>query len=198
VSLVELFHSVIQDGTMLVSLGRKEQTEDLVELLLACHQRIRTFSALAVTIASAADAPEGEVTEACHRCERYFVEALPLHVEDEEVSLLPRLRGLRPALDEALDLMHDEHLAHRPLLQELLAALRAVRGAPSDGEARGRLASAASALEPAFDRHLENEERVVFPAVRELLSPATHAEIVGELRARRQPAMGAGDQGASQ
>ncbi len=170
----------------LFSIGRRPQAEGLVDLLLECHQRIRAFTALAAQVGRRGDLPDAEVIDACLRCERYFTEALPLHVRDEEESLLPRLRGRSPAVDEALAAMHRQHDEHLPLLAPLLAALREARGAPADTAPRARLAAAAAAAEAAFDEHLAIEERTLFPAARAL--PADQqAAVVAELRARRRP-----------
>ena len=54
----------------------------------------------AAILALFAAEPRVGVLEASRRCERYFSEALPLHVEDEEQSLLPRRRGRTPELDD--------------------------------------------------------------------------------------------------
>ncbi len=172
---------------MLVSIGHRSRPEDLVGLLAACHERIRTFVRLAQTLGRRADVSEGEVLEASRRCERYFGEALPLHVEDEEQSVLPRLRGRTPELDAALADMHAQHASHLPQLEALLVALRGLGARPSDRARREALRAFADALVVEFDAHLELEERVIFPAVRALLSGDEQARIMAELRARRRP-----------
>jgi iron-sulfur cluster repair protein YtfE (RIC family) len=173
---------------MLTSLGTRPPPEDLVGLLLECHQRIRTFARLAEDVGRRRELPDAEVVDACARVERYFTQALPLHVEDEERSLLPRLRGQQAAVDAALDAMHAQHDEHAPFLRALLAASAEVRRAPRDTATRDGLLAAASALAAEFERHLVNEEQVLFPAVRELLGADAQAQAIAELRARRQPA----------
>lgn len=171
---------------MLVSIGKRERSEELVDLLLECHGRIRQFLELAREAGERRDLPVVDVVDACTRVERYFVEALPLHVRDEEDSILPRLSGRSSELDRALSQMQAEHQEHEPLLARLLSACRAVRAAPADPLCLLELSQAAAALGQAFDRHLELEETVVFPALRQLLSDALRAQITNELRARRQ------------
>jgi len=61
------------------------------DLLLACHVCIRAFTALAGRLASADPAPDAEVAAAAQRVHRYHFVALPLHQEDEERSIAPRL-----------------------------------------------------------------------------------------------------------
>jgi iron-sulfur cluster repair protein YtfE (RIC family) len=169
---------------MLVQLGKREATEDLVALLLECHARIRRFVGLAGEAAAADGVADAEVREVLSRCERYFMEALPLHVEDEEQSLLPRLQAAGGALAHALDTMRAEHLEHAPGLQALLEASRALRTAPREPAARARLASVARQLGADFERHLIAEEQIIFPALRALPS-AAQREILAELRERR-------------
>lgn len=170
---------------MLITLGPRSQPDDLVGLLLECHHRIRTFVRLAEEVGRRVALRKSEVVDACERCARYFREAMPLHVEDEEQSVSPRLRGLREEVDGALDTMHAQHGEHEPLVRELLAALEDVRGAPGEPEGRARLRSRAAALAAQLEPHLYAEEHVLFPAVRSLLTPEVQAEIVLELRARR-------------
>src|SRR5690348_4599251 len=96
---------------MLVQLGgsRRTQGDGPVELLLECHERIRTFIALARAAGEKPDAPAAEIADACTRVERYFSKALPLHVLDEELSVLPRLRGSSPDVDRVLHDMESQH-----------------------------------------------------------------------------------------
>jgi hemerythrin-like domain-containing protein len=171
---------------MLVRIGsRSGSSEDLVDLLLACHDRIRSFTALARAAAERSDAGADDVIDACSRVERYFVEALPLHVRDEEESVLPRLEGRSAEVDGALRLMKEQHERHQPMLRDLLDVLSALRRDPSAGALRSDVARAAGALERAFAEHLALEEAVVFPAIRVLLSPLEQTEIKDELRRRR-------------
>lgn len=172
---------------MLISIGKNRKTEaaDLVELLLECHERIRRFAGLARAVAERSDLPSDEVVDVCARVERYFVEALPLHVRDEEDSLLPRLRGREPDVDAALASMEAQHAGHGPKLRAVLDASAALRGSPSDASCKAALATAALELERDFEEHLALEEAILFPAVRRLLADPVQAEIVAELRARR-------------
>ena len=169
---------------MTVILGHRRRSGDVVDALLECHDRIRTFTALALA-AGERDAPAAEIIDACARVERYFTEALPLHVADEESSLAPRLRGCSPDIDGALATMHAQHGEHDRAVRELLEAAAGVRVAPADVSRRARLAAAARELEQAFAEHLRLEEEVIFPALRRLLSPADLDAIAGEQRARR-------------
>lgn len=172
---------------MLVNIGRRSHPEGLVDLLLACHGRIRSFGALALAVGRRTDASPEECREASGRCRRYFSEALPLHVADEEQSLLPRLRGVDPTLDEALRTMASEHDDHAAQVAELLDALRGVEATPRGDAAHTRLVRIASHLVDAFERHLEAEERLIVPRIPILLAPEEQDAVLAELRARRRP-----------
>ncbi len=170
---------------MLISKGPRAPSEDLVSLLLECHERIRRFVRLAVEAGSRVDAPAREIVEACQSTARYFEQALPLHVRDEEESVLPRLRGHSREVDAALDTMHAQHVSHRPDLEALLSALRAVERAPDDMTLRAPLVTIAKQLTVDFEEHLTLEEQVLFAALPQALSIEEQREVIAELRARR-------------
>jgi hemerythrin-like domain-containing protein len=163
-----MFHSI---GTR-----REDRDGDVVDRLVECHGRIRDVLALAEKIAVTPDVPADELRAAAERVRRYLVEALPLHVADEEQELLPRLRGRSVEVDAALATMHGEHREHDPLVARMIAACEAV-----DATAVGEVIAL---LAPALRAHLEVEEAVVFPALRAL--PAAEQEaIVAAMKARR-------------
>jgi hemerythrin-like domain-containing protein len=171
---------------MLTRLGRPAAPGDAVDLLLECHQRIRSFLALSRRIAEAGDVDGAEVAEAAARVRRYFTEALPLHARDEEDSILPRLRGRDAAVDAALEAMAREHLEHERPLSALVSVCEVLsRDAGRRGDLVPQIAAATGELERHFAGHLRCEETVIFPAVRRLLDPAADLEIVREIRARR-------------
>ncbi|BDG09965.1 hemerythrin domain-containing protein [Anaeromyxobacter paludicola] len=173
---------------MLTRLGARPAEGDLVDLLLDCHQRIRTFTELAARLAAAERPAPDEVRDAAARVHRYFSEALPLHARDEEESILPRLEGRDAAVDRALSEMRAEHAAHEEPVGAVLALCAALRDDPSrHAELAPALARAAAGLRGHFERHLEAEERVIFPAIRRLFDAQADARARDELRARRAP-----------
>jgi iron-sulfur cluster repair protein YtfE (RIC family) len=170
---------------MLARIGKPAAATDAVDLLLECHERIRSFLALARRVA-AADPAEDGVGDAALRVRRYFGEALPLHARDEEESILPRLRGVEPVVDAALETMAREHREHEPLLVQLVGASARVAQAPEAlVEVAPLLGEVGRELEALFAEHLRREEEIVFPAMRRLLDRAADAAIVREMRGRR-------------
>ncbi|MGH9393327.1 MAG: hemerythrin domain-containing protein [Terriglobales bacterium] len=158
-------------------------TQDAIELLLSCHQRIRHFTRLAVLL-SQAPATAAEVAQAALAVHRYYSQALPLHEADENESVYPRLRAAAPPaeLAAANQAMVDQHRALDANIARLLPLWTAIAAAPARAaEAR----AGAEQLQEAWDEHLELEERCVFPALREWLSPLDLEAIRREMRERR-------------
>jgi len=155
--------------------------EDPRDLLFACHGRIRSFLALA---AKAMEGPCDRLrVDAAREAGRFFALALPLHAEDEDRSVAPRLRALGDReLDAELDSMTSEHEPIEELARTVAAACASLvetQRAPSAAlESIARL----SAL---LEGHLEREERIVFPALHRL-SAGARREIAAEARERRK------------
>ena len=172
---------------MLIQIGSSKEPSDIVDLLMECHQRIRSFIGLASRLADVEGNSPEEVRDAAKRVTRYFSGALPLHVADEEESILPRLLRKDTELDATLERMHREHVEHEPHLATLIEVCRMLEDSPQRlDQVRQRLRSTASWLETEFDRHLGQEEKVILPAIRGLLTKEERAEILNELRNRRQ------------
>jgi iron-sulfur cluster repair protein YtfE (RIC family) len=166
----------------LLRTGAKPPAEQTpASLILECHARIRSFAAIAVRLAGE-DAPEAELCEAATGVHRYFTQALPRHVADEELSVAPRLRQFAPETGDALAAMEREHRAHEELLARLIPAWESLRADP--GPRRFTLADA-TRLQAALEEHLAAEERLVVPALVRLPGAESDA-IVEELRQRRR------------
>jgi iron-sulfur cluster repair protein YtfE (RIC family) len=175
-----MLHSIGRTGLRTVGPGP-------VDLLRECHHRIRTVLAVAARLARATDAPRAAVTEAANRALRYFVLAMPLHEEDEERSVTPRLlqAGADVELAAALTQMAGEHRATHELLSSLEDMWERIARQPSllPTVAR-RMGEQTASLQRLLDGHLAMEERIVFPAVG-LLPADAQGEIRGEMVARR-------------
>jgi iron-sulfur cluster repair protein YtfE (RIC family) len=165
----------------IVRLGSRPPIDETASsLLLDCHARIRSFAQLAVRLAEA-EATDSDLTDAAARVHRYFTQALPLHVADEEQSLAPRLRRFAPDSAEALAAMEREHHAHHGLLARLLPAWHALS---SDPQLRRDTLTDARRLQIELEEHLAAEERLIIPAMARLPEEEARAMVV-EMRARR-------------
>jgi len=168
---------------MLFAIG-KRATGDLADQLLACHDRIRRFVALAARLATEPAAPE-ELAAAARIIARYFSESFPLHLADEEAAA--RVLAARDEmLDAALGDMMMDHVAHAADVAELVAICRGIADEP---EARPQMSEALAAvvqrLEGAFAQHLALEERVILPAIRHL---PPHYQLALRVAAQRRRA----------
>lgn len=155
-----------------------------VASFLECHNRIDRFLTGMGRLAALDDLADPRAPEAARQCARYFREGLPLHGQDEDLSLAPRLRAVNPgpaALD-ALDQMALDHAQMDEGLPALLAQLDAIAaGTPGTPEA---LRSGHAWLDQLLRTHVALEEAVVFPACA-ALDADTLAIIAAEMRARR-------------
>ena len=121
-----------------ISLAKNHsKTQDAVDLLIGCHQRIRHFTGVAMKLAHAQGASPEEVTQAAAGAHRYYTVSLPLHEADEEDTLRPRLDALgddelgpcplgRLRLIRRADLVDDQNAG---FAQPLEVCKRELRGA---------------------------------------------------------------------
>jgi hypothetical protein len=162
--------------------------DQVVSLLLACHERIRSFLALASRLAAAEES--ASISDAAAGLFRYFGEALPLHSLDEDASITPRLIEAHAGIElrSAFDTGAREHAIVDEIITSLLPIwIEIARDSSRIAARRATLATGTAFLEDLFTDHLEREERLVFPAVADLPA-AIQATIVGEMRARRTSA----------
>jgi hemerythrin-like domain-containing protein len=168
--------------------AQKPQTEDAVDLLVGCHQRIRHFTAVAVKLAHAQSASTEEIVQAAGAVHRYYSVSLPLHEADEDQTLQPRLHAVADEqVRHALLAMGDQHQAIDEFLERLLPLLVLLRNNPELlPEVGGEMCSITKALEDIFRAHLQMEEDVIFPAIRTLLPESMLAEMLLEMQERRK------------
>jgi len=164
------------------------KTEDAVDLLTGCHQRIRHFTGTAVKLAHAQGADPDEIVRAAAGVHRYYTVSLPLHEADEEETLRPRLDALPDErIRHALAAMSDQHMAIDDLLERLLPLLLMVQNNPEALHAAGaEMCSITNALDEMFRAHLQMEEEIIFPAIRDLLPQNAQSEMLNEMRERRK------------
>lgn len=172
---------------MLLEIGRRRPPAGPADLLVECHGRIRHFLKVALRLSESEPIPLTEAQEAARRVRRYFLEALPLHIEDEEELIAPLLRGSGAAIAAALERMAEEHHRQQGPLHGVLEVCEIVQTSPEYlSELRDELRRACEALQDEFIPHLEEEERTIFPALRCYLSePELDAVMVG-MRLRRE------------
>lgn len=174
---------------MLVSLGKRPDEQDVVDLLVECHGRIRKFLTMARSLAGARGAMPEEITHVAQQVRRYFAESLPLHIADEHDDIMPRLASAGPEVAAALAEMDTEHVRHEPLVGKLVLLCERIARDPASLDAlRSPLGELVHQLGNEFLVHLEREESVIFPALRQL--PAEQRDAIhSAMRERRARAL---------
>lgn len=173
-----------------IKLGAMPAVEtDAVDMLLACHQRIRNFTGIAARLAEAAGAASGpEIANAAEAVHRYYAIALPLHEADENESVYPRLRQrLTDKTErESLQAMVDQHGPIDAVVAKLLPRWEELKRQPERiAERAEELRANASRLQELWKEHLALEEEIVFPLIRKRLSEADLQAIHAEMKRRR-------------
>lgn len=183
---------------MFVTLGARNQVDELVDLLAACHRRIRQHVVLARRlVVQGPTRPDHEVRDTAAQIRRYFTLALPLHVADEDQTIAPRLRDFDSTVTAALKTVAADHGNHQSLVDSLVDLCGEIELAPDQlATINGRLSRLVELLATEFATHLELEERVVFPALRSL-TPTERAEILAAIRKRREGSLAYGDETAT-
>ena len=168
--------------------SQPKTSQDAVDLLLGCHQRIRHFTGVAVKLAHAQGAVPGEVAQAAAGVHRYYSVSLPLHEADEDQTLHPRLSAVADdRVSHALVAMGDQHQAIDELIERLLPLLVMVKNNPDTLPiVGGEMCSITKALDEMFRAHLQMEEEVIFPAIREVLPETIRAQMLHEMQQRRK------------
>jgi iron-sulfur cluster repair protein YtfE (RIC family) len=161
---------------------------DVIEMLFACHDRIRRLCSLAERLSLSVGAPAAEVSDAARSLIAYFTKALPKHVADEDFTIAPRLHeaAVTQVVRDALSSMSEQHEQIDALLDSLLPRWRQL----ADHGALLALmppefARASEALRKKMEAHLSLEEETIFPAMRRYLSPDSEGAILREMRERR-------------
>jgi hemerythrin-like domain-containing protein len=174
---------------MLVQLGKRTSSEDVVDLLHECHGRIRRFLVLARRLAVSSDAPSAEIAATAGQIRRYFAESFPLHTADEEIDIVPRIRGNGRAFD-GLARIHADHHWHASAIAELIVLCSVLERDPGQAaEISQQLHAVAAQLAADLESHMEFEERTMFPALRQLPGHE-QAAILAAMRRRRSRGRG--------
>lgn len=157
------------------------------ELLAACHERMeRTLSLLErLGVHVAQHGCDAQARSAAADVLRYFDIAAPLHHQDEEMHVLPRLREQGQAAMAAR--LRAEHQVMEHEWARLRPDLLAVQAGTLAPEAVDAARAQASAFATLYRGHLGAEDAHAFPAARQALTPQ-QARHMGEDMARRRGA----------
>ncbi len=166
-------------------------TDTPLEMLVACHGRVRKFTDTLVRLADhlATHGPDDQARQAATAILRYFEQAAPRHHADEEEDLFPALlqaagdrpdcTGLRDTV-AALTREHEELDAEWQSVRQQLRAV--VEGKAADLHADDR----ARRFAQHYQQHAQREESDVYPWAATLLSGDDMARIADAMTQRRR------------
>jgi iron-sulfur cluster repair protein YtfE (RIC family) len=162
------------------------QQRDVVEVLMDAHIEVRQIVSMAESLA------EGSATsgarETATTVSDHVEWLLPMHFDDEELSLAPRLLGRHRVVDDAIAQMKLQHLAlTAPLARLRLLCLVLSRDISRLHALRFEVGRAAKDLRERLAEHHALEESIVFPALKRLLYVDELESIQLEMRTRRMP-----------
>jgi hemerythrin-like domain-containing protein len=169
--------------------------EQPFEMLEACHERVQRSLALLDRLVEHVHGQglDADARSAARDVLRYFDLAAPLHHEDEERHVLPRLAASADAESRALAaLLQQEHRRQETLWQVLREPLAAWAAEPAEGAApppeRFPAPDALSEFQALYARHIAREESVAYPQARADFPAAALAAMSEDMTARRRPA----------
>ena len=160
-------------------------------LLSDCHRRVEMFIGSLKAVADVSDrALNDETRHSLDLALRCFREAAPKHTADEEESLFPRLRQISdPELQACLarlDALEEDHRWAEPLHQTVDGLGRKYlehgRLSPYDAHI---FRESVYKLHAMYQRHIEVEDKEVFPVADKLLSSHLKSQIAEEMAERR-------------
>ncbi len=178
---------------MPVQIGDKTHSfSEPTGLLSDCHRRVEMFIGSLKAVAEIAHRPlDEQARRSLELALRYFREAAPKHTADEEVSLFPVLRTIddadvKTALEKVAAL-EDDHRWAEPLHRRAdeLGAKCLQRGSLNEEDAE-EFRETVTRLQTMYARHIEVEDKEVFPVAARALSSEQKAKIAGEMSARRR------------
>jgi hemerythrin-like domain-containing protein len=154
------------------------------ESLLAEHAEARRFCALALELLRCDAEDLEKIASTSARLLHYFGEELARHEADEEAVVARALVTHDRRVGAALGLLFTQHVMLRDGRQELLPTWRMLTEHPTSlARVRAELAAETSRMASMMESHLELEETVLLPRLRELPAAAKRA-ISERLRGR--------------
>ena len=161
------------------------------DMLNACHERVERMLVLIVRLQARLQEQglDDQVRQAARDVMRYFDIAAPLHHEDEERHVFPPLMCGADAAVKALVLrLIQDHRQMEVAWQGARAVLHALAehdGAQPFEELTVWQKVALNDFARLYRQHLDDEDKVAYPAAQGLLPPAALADMSQDMMARR-------------
>jgi hemerythrin superfamily protein len=179
---------------MLMRIGQKPEHDfgEPIGILEDCHKRIHHFIQTLVTLEESVGAAplNADDRDSLERSLRYFRKAAPRHNADEEESLFPKLQSHSDAEAEAMfarlaSLAADHHWAETQHFEIDAIGSRWLSAGVLQSSDLARLRTLVHSLSRFYARHIEIEEKEVFPAARRILSAAERHTVGREMAEKR-------------
>lgn len=155
-------------------------------ILLECHGWIRRFLREAWKLSEADAEDLVAVQTSAAETLKFFLTVMPVHLAEEQETMLPRLQGASEKLDQALAHMVQDHEERDQTLQEVIGYCQILSRHPESLEkVRESFRRCTRLLAVELESHMMAEERDIFPNI-ENLPAATQMEMVEEMRLRRE------------
>lgn len=161
------------------------------DMLSACHERVERMLVLIVRLQTRLQEQglDDQVRQAARDVMRYFDLAAPLHHEDEERHVFPPLMCGADAAVKALVLrLIQDHRQMEIAWQGARAVLNALaehNGAQPFEELTVWQKVALNDFARLYRQHLDDEDKVAYPAARDLLSPGALEAMSQDMMKRR-------------
>lgn len=179
---------------MPIQLGTKPQHgfDQPLGLLSDCHRRIESFLAILQRVLDQSEGKplEGEQRTAAETALEYFHTAAPRHTQDEEQSLFPLLRAcaqpqVRAAMRTVDALEQEHHLADAAHREVEFWYRRWLDQGPLAPPQSRKLRHLLGELQRLYTRHIQVEDRELFPLAGQVLSREQLQRIGSEMARRR-------------
>lgn len=167
-------------------LPQEHNFEQPLGLLSDCHRRIERFLAILIKVVDDAPTPLAPAYEQGLRgALDYFEQAAPLHTEDEERSLFPRMQH-SPEAQQAIAALQADHAQAEQLHAEVhRLGQQWLREGALGEDSRQELRQLLLRLDAIYCQHIPAEDQQVFPLAARLLSEEALREVGREMAARR-------------
>ena len=184
--------AVIKWREMPVQIGRKPESgfNNPLRLLSDCHRRIEQFLGVLIQVCGTDEGAKlgPEETVALEKALEYFRNAAPKHTADEEESLFPRLRAgpEAQATINCMDALESDHAAAGRDHETVEALGREwLKTGKLDSGNRQEMKLTLERLARMYAKHIEIEDKELFPLAERVLSPDALAKVGEEMAERR-------------
>lgn len=156
-------------------------------LMAACHERMARTLTLLERIGAhvATHGCDEQARDAAKDVLRYFTIAAPLHHEDEELHVLPRLREL--GNDELADRLLADHREMEARWAGIVPDLEAIRDGSMPTETLDAARERWQTFATLYRRHIDAEDHDAYPSA-SAATPGTVLRVMGEEMAGRRRA----------